>query len=208
MKLFTRAEKAFIDALYTLLQNEHINRVHVTEILELSGYTKGAFYGRFENKYDFVEKLIEKTRKMHNYFLDRCGNMMWQGKEVYDPESMKNSEDFFKFVYDYHKLYDMIIDRKLRQDSLELFLFGADSPYPLVSPAKIADIDMAEEMMNTYFGYYNSIVYIMLWRSIGYDNISPENMSRLILPVQKSVHNHFLDNKLMDVYHKAQESKR
>ena len=195
MKLFTRAERAFIETLYTLLQDKHINEIYVTDILKLSGYTKGAFYGRFENKYDFAKKMIATARKMHNYFLDRCGNIMWRVKDVSHPDSMKNSEDFFRFVYEYHKLYDIIIDRKIHPHSLELFLFGCEQ-FTFDSQKGTLTDTLVDDITNAFFGFYNSVIYIMLWRSMGYENISPEQMAQIILPVQSTVHKHYLDNNI------------
>ena len=191
MKVFTRSERAFIDALYSILQKKHISEVHVTDLLRLSGYTKGAFYGRFEDINDFIRKIILQSGAVHQNFLNRSAEIAKAGLDADSPESMRNATEFFQFVYDYQHLYDMIIDHKLCQNSLELFLFGEKVPDVSESTHTPFPDGQTLGLANAFFGVYTSIIYILFWRSIGYDNLGAKDIARIITPIKQKIFDHF-----------------
>ena len=54
-----RSVIAFTDALCRLVSDTPIKKITVTGICDEAGYTSLAFYSSFENKYDFVNSIID-----------------------------------------------------------------------------------------------------------------------------------------------------
>ena len=193
MKAFTRSERAFIEALYALLQKKHINDIHVTDILRLSGFTKGAFYGRFEDKNDFIKKIILQVGANHREILERAGVIMKKHRNVHNPDNIKNSDLFFEHVYNNRFLLEMILERKLCANSVELFLYGEEY-LSVFRQSETAILDnQASDIINEMFGLYTSLVYILFWQSIGYDHLKIQDLTRLVLPIQQTLWDHNLD---------------
>ncbi len=167
---FSPSEKAFIAAMARLSEHSDFDSIRVVKLIEVSGYSRGTFYRKFEDKYDFAKKILQKAGKNHSYYLSACQNMIDQGLDKDNPLFIDFSCDFFRFVYNNHQVYDMLIEQKLGDKSLEWFtsLIADDGEF--------SDPD---NKLDAQMGVASSLVYVFMWRSIGYDNASPEYMVKL-----------------------------
>lgn len=168
---FTQSESAFATALSKLSATTEFSRIKVVKLIELSGYSKGSFYNNFNDKYDFAKKILLQTGLNHHYYLRECQKLIDNGAGKDDPEFIELSCDFFRFIYNHHDIYDMLIEQKLGDQSLEWFCSQ------LTEDSR--QIMTHDSMMDAKLGASVSLVYIIMWRSIGYDNASPEYMVEL-----------------------------
>ena len=179
VKNFTRAERAFIFALDTLLQTKSFNDIHVTDLLKVSGFSKGAFYGRFDDKYDFARKIIIHAGQIHSYYLSCHSRLLRQGFISNEPISTANALEMFQFIYEYRGLYDMILDQKLIANGLDLFMLDHESPINAELRKSIPPDGFSDQFMR-YFGFYSSILYVIIWRHLGYERITPREMVQMV----------------------------
>lgn len=60
-------KKAFADALYELLREKHLDRIRISEICQMSGFSKETFYYHFADKYDLAVYMYnQKISKEYN----------------------------------------------------------------------------------------------------------------------------------------------
>lgn len=110
VKDFTRSEKAFIHALCALLEEKPFGQVSVIEILKRAGFTKGAFYGRFTSKEDFVEKITDHLFDMIVY-----KGLVVLEYAVDKPFALLLAQQTqsFEFLYEYRDYFGAALDGKL-----------------------------------------------------------------------------------------------
>ena len=55
-----RTKEALLNALLTLVMQKSFDEITVSNIIQLSGYSRTTFYNYYEDKYDMIEKIIDE----------------------------------------------------------------------------------------------------------------------------------------------------
>lgn len=175
----TRSEKSFIFTFMEMLKEMDFEKIHVSDILRRSGFSRGAFYSHFEDKYDLADKIIK--REMQIYFRHSVSYVKALETGSEHSELLQIVREFMEHVYDYRNLYDAILDSRFPTITLDEFcsklitMFNERVATTLTSEAPDCD-----QSLYDYVEFYSSILHIKYWRTSGY-RFSPEDMAEKIL---------------------------
>lgn len=177
-KPFTRSERAFIFALAEILDSKDFDSVHVTELSSLSGFTKGAFYSRFEDKYCFAQKITAESARNHGFYLRKHHELRMQGTPLDSPEILESARNLLSYVYEYRVLYNMLIDRKLTGVTPDDFIQEAVA-YGFADSEEFRPNPQTTKGFMYYVSVFNSIAYVMYWKRHNYQQ-SIDDMARMV----------------------------
>lgn len=173
---FLRSEIAFVAALAEELQEKDFEKVRVVDLLERSGYSRGAFYNKYEDKYCFIDTVYRKLAQLHIWHLAQYSIRRRQGCSV--EILLPYSERFFEFVYTHRVMYDLMIDGKIESFTVERFCEEVSktntSDYDFTHYKTESGLDME---LFSYLGAYDSILLIQYWKRGEYEK-SPAYMAK------------------------------
>ncbi len=118
-----RSVIAFTDALCRLACDTPIRKITVTGICDEAGYTSMAFYSSFENKYDFVNSIIDHEAQI---FACCVYNRLEQADQLYGTGKTQNDlhrlymTDFFQHVDENRMLYHCILNDLIARNGIEM----------------------------------------------------------------------------------------
>lgn len=177
----TDSEKAFSAALAALLKEKDFRQVRVREILKRSGYSRGAFYARFTDKYDLAEQMIE--HELRHFVLHTLAYVRALEQEGDGPASLAVQVDHYQHIYDHRDLYEAILDSRLPRLTLDQFcsrllqlLKDRVRPTP---PAEARGLDAD---LYGYVSIYASFACVKYWRLHGWE-LTPEYVARQVMAV-------------------------
>ena len=118
-----RSVIAFTDALCRLVCDVPMKKITVTSICVEAGYTSMAFYSSFENKYDFVNSIVDYEAQVfagcvYNR-LEQTGRPDRSGKNRTDLHRLYVT-DYFEHVAGNRTLYHCILNDLIVPDGIEL----------------------------------------------------------------------------------------
>ena len=173
---FSRSEWAFIRALVELLKTIPFDSVRITALLELSGYSRNAFYHRYEDKYDFATKIFEHIIHQHVMYLDQFTELRLKNASF--QEQLNYSCQFFSFIYEHRDLYELILDNKLGHLNCDFFCKTA---IQLINQTEKKDsYKISQECDIALFQYislHDTLLLIRYWRENNYQ-LSTEYMAK------------------------------
>ena len=119
-----RSVIAFTDALCKLVSDTPLRKITVTGICSEAGYTSMAFYSSYENKYDFVNSIVDFEAQVFACFVykrleeaDRLGRIGGGQAELH----RLYMTDCFEYVAKNRTLYQCILNNLLLPDGIGLF---------------------------------------------------------------------------------------
>lgn len=174
----TASEKAFAAALAALLKEKDFDHIHVTEILQRAGFSRGAFYARFTDKYDLAEQMIE--RELRHFVLHTLAYVRALEQEGEGSLSLAVQVDHYQHIYDHRDLYEAILDSRLPGLTLDqfcgrLFLLLKERVQP-TPPIEARGLDAD---LYGYVTIYASFACVKYWRLGGWQ-LSAEHIARQV----------------------------
>lgn len=119
-KSIDRTEKAFVDALVTLLKKNSIEAISVSDICNIAGYSRNTFYRHYETKDLFIKAILDHGIDM---FMNSL-NHEYDGSETQQDFSIRLNTQLFSYVYDNREFYSLLLENRLYADSYDYFING------------------------------------------------------------------------------------
>ena len=181
IRSFTRSEKAFISTFLCFLKDMDFDHIHVTDIINRSGFSRGAFYARFTDKYDLAKKIID--HEMHTYVESAVDYIRMLESDAEYKQLLPAMTRIQRHIYENRDLYDIILDSRYPGMTLDTFINKLMSKVEeRISATRVGAINAHNNDLYGYKEFYSIMLYIKYWQSHGYQ-ISPEEMARKILDV-------------------------
>lgn len=94
----TRSKQYMIKALLSLMQTKDLEKITINDITKNAQVSRSTFYAQFEDKYDFVDQIIEET-------------MIMLRKEILPTQNNKNEPEQESHAY-YQKHFEFIFKNR------------------------------------------------------------------------------------------------
>ncbi len=171
-----RAYDAFTATFLSLLKKETFESISTSDIIRLSGYSRGSFYHYFQDKYDLAQQLTEHSAVEYIdtivAALIRYNTIVDKGERLYHI-----ALDTFFHVNKHQDFYRLIMDSRIPTFSLDFFCekalgyFRENDLFQVIIPAEELDLEF----------YYHSttwqfIQYIRFWIKQNFSS-TPEEMA-------------------------------
>lgn len=178
MKL-NKAQISFRDSFLALAQTMPYETITVSHIVKNSEYSRRAFYSYYQDKQDFITKLLD--HEVQTYVAVICSPISEQKKINLNKDIYLPALDFFNHVYENKQLYHLIINNLIPDYPCELFCKNANQHF-----RKNLSLDMdsyfSDELnfdFYTYIGTYTFMLYVKFWENNDY-SYSPYYMARQV----------------------------
>ena len=186
-KALTRAEKAFVNALFNLLKDRRFDEIRVTDLLRTADYSRGAFYGKYEDKFDFIEKITNKIA--HLDVNEQMKFMVLMVSKASPEEQVRQVSAWYKFLTEYRPFYEMLFDGLFPGISDEEYCFRCTEIIGQLTQSHFGkitiDVDNGiDEKLLCYIASYEWIALHKYWKRSGYKQ-SLEEMARHTLYTQR-----------------------
>jgi AcrR family transcriptional regulator len=153
--------------------------IRVVEIVKRSGYSRGAFYARFRDKYDLASRVLE--REMLIYLKNTIDYVRLKEEEGDQSQLVSLMIEYFEHIYENRDLYDAILDSRLPGYTLDEFCSELQSMMrDRISSTLSTEASDCDLEFYSYVTIYDGIIYIKYWRLHGYQ-FSPEHMARQVV---------------------------
>lgn len=174
-----RTKKAIKQALVDLMMQKPFDKIKTTEIIDLSGYSRGTFYTHYTDKYDLANELIrDEINTLVDIFLGtvKRKKKIIIGEILYEP-----ALSFFEHVYEHRDLYHLILTSQIPGHTLDSFCEEAIKCFE-------TQLDVAAEKgwpepLDRHFLYfiktYENLIFIKYLEKINY-SISPLEMAKQV----------------------------
>lgn len=157
-KRISRTEAAFKKALIELLQTKEFAAISISDLTKKSGYSRSAFYQRFETKDEFLRKVVDdEVRRYLNVSVEAIQN----GKVTSESISA-----LFSHVYSYKDFYSLIFKGNNSNHMLTEEYFVSTAHKLFMSMGKLKTNNDNEEFDLDLFIYVSIreyLSYIKYW---------------------------------------------
>lgn len=110
-KKHRRSEEAFTHSILDLLRNKTFNEIRISEVLQLSGYSRSAFYALYEDKYDWARRIIDHELEYYLAYAQDYKTHSLLGEQ--DTELVALIEKYMQHIFDNVDLYDALLTGKI-----------------------------------------------------------------------------------------------
>ena len=104
----TRSQKAFIDAFLNLFREKDLEDISLKEVIDLSGFSRGAFYRYFYDKYDLLECIAKLEEE---FILEHMTHFVGSYEESAVDEQV--SVILFRHILENRSFYDALLENRI-----------------------------------------------------------------------------------------------
>lgn len=178
-----RTNEIIINSLINLAEIKPLSKISISDITKLGKINRGTFYLHYESKEDLIESLESKTLKEVNIIIDK--NI----KETMDINFFYNNEPYpiirllADYVSEHKKIFNFLLNSNTTiffRNSIKLILEDVVTK-SLINAKKSSQISSVIPYSYALEIISSIIMSIFMKWIEGYDELTPEEVSKLIM---------------------------
>lgn len=180
-KRLTRAQQAFTTAFLELLNQMDFDKVRTSEILSRSGYSRGAFYSNYQDKYDLAKSILDRALDAYVRFSIHYTKAVEE--QAPDKEKIAIIRSYLQYVYDHRDLYNILLEHRIPLPSMDIIcrqIRSALNPH-VTTGYKMESPDFDEDFYD-YLQLSGSFIHLEYWYLNNYQ-FSPDEMARKVYSI-------------------------
>lgn len=172
----SRSAQAFENAFFSLLQENDCNKISISDILLLSGYSRTAFYSNYLDKADFIEKTLLAEVDV----FVRCIYDSFHNKDaVFDGLIYLPALNLYNHIIHHKPMYHALFAERITNWSVYRFTSECAKRFENTVRVKISQYPDFDYTLFNYVETANTFQYIAYWEANNFIQ-TPEYMAKQV----------------------------
>jgi hypothetical protein len=161
-KCIVRSQKAIQAAFIDLMTKKAFGEITTTDIIDVSGYSRGTFYTHYTDKYDLEDKIMEN--EITNFVEIIVGTIKHRKRIVIKPGIYEPVYLLFQHIKDNRALYRLILKEKISGYTLDNFIDTVNARCK--QAVDVETNNWPDGLSRDFYFYVNTykyMIYIKYW---------------------------------------------